>query len=280
VASPLSGAAERVIVAPFQFQVTGEDNLRVRSQSVYSQEFLEVSLRRRDTTGQVQVSVHELRTSATPLQSKLDLIALGAGYLLNLRVGIPPTLGSSRGTDTHVTVDLVRGFSGGVVPLGSFVMGYVRHAAALAWPGTPLLGPLEGDGFRYVQSIADPAAGAGATFSVAANLFARVQSVRCRLVTSAVVATRTVLLQLAHGGVVTYAATSSLPQVASQNLTHHWYPGGTGDNAVGGILGAGGLPPFCPVWGVLDTVTVTAIGLQAADQFSDIEMLSQNWINP
>jgi hypothetical protein len=80
----------------------------------------------------------------------------------------------------YAFVDLVRGTPPGPdTVIGTFIAGYIGPGLPLTWPGSPILGPMEGPGYLFADNQT-PAVGDEASGSFLAGL---VQRLRCVMAT-------------------------------------------------------------------------------------------------
>lgn len=155
-------AGADVLASPFQFLVSGEDNLRVRSWCAVANVRLAIDLRFGQADGAVQAFA-ETHLPASDRSLVTSDIHLTAGYVLNLVVraaGGTPIVGQC-----YVIVDVIRGSGGAAVVLGQMLGGYVSSSQGLAWPGSPIASSLEGPGCeRMIQRTTGSAAAFIETF--------------------------------------------------------------------------------------------------------------------
>lgn len=155
--SPIPSAGGRVLVSPFQFLVTGEDNLRIDGWNTVTGCVLTVAWRFADLDGTIRPYERTVPLTADRTKTTVN-VPLGVGYLVNLAVyasGAAPRVGQ-----TFVSVKLIRGFTGAMLVLGWLVQGYVTAEQALGWPGSAIQSSTTGE--AVVRTILGTAPAAGA----------------------------------------------------------------------------------------------------------------------
>lgn len=266
--------------APFQFALTGEDNIRISTiNSAPGVSMLLTGRWLKDGDPAVSAFARTFPLQSAGTEQAFDLF-LGAGTLLNLAAvpfGDVVAVGQC-----FVRVDVVRG-TGARLLVGTLIAGYTGSWGGRAWPGTPLQHPWEGPGF--VRRVTGTTNGAGTEFAVSGDLNSRwrVKSVKAKLTSSAAVATRTPLLKVnARGGTVHWSQ-SVVDQPASSAYIHSWIAGAAPPVLAVPIIGGGALPAECDIAGdgfTIPSLTSTTSGLQAGDAWSEIDALVEEWRYP
>lgn len=139
-ASPLPIAAGRVIVAPFQFIASGEDNLRVVSANSLAGVRIAIQGRWYSERGTAEAFAHE-HTPASDRSIRTEDFALGPGAVLNAIAYV--SNGAPLYGQTFLSVQLVRGRGTSGRVLGTLLQGYVTARNPVAWPGSPLISSLD-----------------------------------------------------------------------------------------------------------------------------------------
>lgn len=276
-AAAIPGAGARTITTPFQFLVSGEDHLRVRVWASAATGALVVSGRAADRDGEIRVWNDAIALGGSRLL-QTRMIPLAPGYVLSVSAELPE--GAVERGQCFVQVDLVRGLSGPLTTLGTLLQGYVASAGGLAYPGSPIVGPLEGPGFYRTLVGTIPAPGAQIAEPGTTNALWALRSFRTTLTTNAVVGARyaSLLLQQSSGEVL-WLTPSIYPQPASTAINYNWL------RNVGATLDAGGFNIATPLPGehrmnagaALRTVVVP---MAAGDQWSQPTFVVEEWINP
>lgn len=278
IASPVTSGAAQVVASPFQFLVEGEDNLRVRIWN--TRQFATISVRGRQYLR--DGSLVPFERDYTPTFDRLIntfLIPLSPGYVVTLSVGATGTQQIQHG-HCFVQVDLVRGLDGPLVTLGTLLQGYVGNFITLAYPGSPIVSPLDGRGALDEILIAQPAAGAGHTTTVQTNRRYQILSAAAQLNTSGVVANRFASLGVANGlGNQIFRLAHVYPQAAGGFVFYSWCVGmplGVATTTDGEMAGI----PYPLVLKPLDVITSFVTSMDAADQWSAMTLRVESWIDP
>ena len=218
LASPLALAGGRVIASPFQFYVTGEDNLQVVSTNSLSGVRVAVQGRYLTPAGEIK-TFGFTHTPNADRTTKSDIFQLGIGAVLNLTMFA--SAGSPRIGQTFVQAKLIRGLAGATIVLGTLLQGYITAAQELSWPGSPLQDSLEAGGVLRILTGTNPAAGSEILETVPTGAQWELLSFRATFVTSTAAATRLPALEI-DDGTTTYIRIYSA-QGNTANLTAYWY---------------------------------------------------------
>ena len=277
-AFPSTGGRGRTpqIIAPFQFETTGEDHLRVRIWNNASANTVEIRGRQRLADGTYSPFDHFI-TPTTDRTLNEKLIALSAGYVVTLSAASSTT--ATEPGQCFVQVDLVRGFSGGLITLGTLLQGYVGGFAALSWPGSPLRTALEGPGFIATINGSNPGAGQEISQLVPQRVRWRLLSFQAVLLTSAVVATRTAALFVTNT-LGSNIAKISAPygHLASQAIEYYWFAGMPMSAAPSLFPVVQGFPADLPIKAGFFLRTVTN-NLDAGDDWSAPTYTVEQWLD-
>lgn len=198
VAAEQIGSKGRPLVEPGSLFVDGNYALQISSWNSLAGVSLELRSRFLNTDGTITDTdaVHTPNSNRTKATS---LVPLSVGFPLN--VMLFASAGSPLIGQTFVQVQIVRGFSGALLPVATILQGYVTAAQAVAWPGTPIQSSIEGGG--YVRTIigATPSAATDITETVPTGARWELVSLRYTLTTSAVAGNRGQLLYFGLAGV-------------------------------------------------------------------------------
>jgi hypothetical protein len=171
VIAPLSTppGARSGVVAPFQFVVTGEDNLRWRTWCGYDPAgqpgLTGLSLRMIDAAGKTQITTYQQAplSASAPAET---IITLGEGAVVNLAVRYVPFLISAAAT--YVTVELIRGTNTATATvIAQLLGGYVTNGRSLTWPGSPIDPWTVGSGIQRRIDLTPAGAGLEASHHIA-----------------------------------------------------------------------------------------------------------------
>lgn len=222
--APALQGPQGLIASPFQFLVTGEDNLAITTRNSVAGAVVEVDYRFLEDGVLVPQATSLLHVPNTDRTAKTTYHKLGTGALLNLR--IIASAGAPAIGQTFVTVRVIRGDGAQGLALGTLVQGYVTGTQDLAWPGSPIQNSLEpGYAVRMIQGT-DPAAGAELAEILPFGVRWELLSFVVRLVTDATVGTRFVFLQIElPNPVPPLNFSASNVQPASQTFDYTWAAG-------------------------------------------------------
>jgi hypothetical protein len=275
VAGPIASADNRVITAPFQFYVTGEDKLRIRSVCSIAAVTLQFRARFVDEKGKIQAEswTHQPnsnRTLATTVQS------MGVGALLNLDVFA--SVGGILVGQCFVIVDVVRGDAGTGFPLGVMLQGYVTTTQSLAWPGSPIVTSTFGE--PAIREISGTQPGAGGNISEVVPTGARWELIclYTRLTTSAAAGTRQPALRLSTpAGPLYMVSPLSAGIAASQVMDITWGQGMPAANIAAWHGQTAPLPNGQKLMAG-DFITTSTLAIDAADQYDQVTYSVREWL--
>jgi hypothetical protein len=266
----------RALAAPFQFLVSGEDNLRVKTWATVLGANLIVSGRMVDATGKLQVFNFSYALDSSGV-GKTQVLGLAPGYVLSVSAEVDST-NVQRG-QCFVKIDLVRGLSGALTTLGTLIQGYVASFVGRAYPGSLLEQPSDGNG--HIRAVSGPAPAPGHDISFVPPIVGqfRLLSFRAFFQASAVAATRAVYLYLQdQGGTTWFTAPAANTQSASQGFGYNFTIGVTDLNTL--AIGEVGVP--IPSYRLVNGGTFNTLtgGLQAGDQWGAPTVIIEEWITP
>lgn len=219
VATPIVEGGNRVIASPFQFAMTGEDNLRLSVANSLVGVTVNLDGRFLDQDNKIQAFSYTFTPTADRLVTSMR-IPMGRGFVLNLtsyaRTGAPKI------GQTFVKVDVIRGFSGATIALGTMLQGYVAANQSLGWPGSPIQSSLDGGGFIRFFNGTMPGPGAEISETVPTGARWEVLRVLAGLQASAAAANRYIRFDFYSGGFINARTGSGTPQTAGQNTIYSW----------------------------------------------------------
>lgn len=253
--------------------LTGEDNLRITSFGAIAGAEIALEGRLVDPDRGVQAFA-ERHVPNSDRTAKTTVHNVGSGLLTNAQ--LRATAGSVLGGGVFAILEIIRGFSGGVQPLGTLLQGYVTSNARLAWPGSPILPSTAGAGRLRSITGTDPAAGVEILETVPANVRWRLYGIRFVFVTSAVAANRSVVLVFDDGTNQYLSISDNQVQAASLSHTYVAMPSGQ-IGLMGGSLHTLNLPN--DLWLPAGSRFGTATGSKdAGDNFSAPQYLVEEFI--
>lgn len=231
--APIQGA---LAAGPYNFQFTGEDNLRLTIVNNCVGTRVAVHYRTAPTPTTTQTNRQEFPATADRLPSTFEF-GVGAGYLLN--VSIFASAGDPRIGCTHVKLQVIRGFGPAAVVMGTVVMGYVTAQQDLGWPGSPIENSISGGGVVRLVTGTSPAVGVNPSETVPTGARWELICVVAQLVTDAAAGNRRPFIDLRSGGSFVYRGSQPTLISPSNTGVFSWGqgidgdPGGTFSAAVG-----------------------------------------------
>lgn len=255
--------------------LTDDDHLRLRVRNSAAGVTVAIEGRYALPDGTV-IPFGDVIVPATDRSASMKLIRMTKGLLLT--VSVRASAGAPRRGQTFVTVELVRGFTGDVQPLGVLIQGYVSDTTRRQWPGSLLEDSTDGRGVVRNVAGADPAAAAEATITVPTAARWRLIAFTVTLVTDANAANREPILVIDDGATVAAAASPAAVQAASLTRRHTFGPASV-VNAAGALAQQGATPHdvLLPAGYRLSTVTAN---LQAGDNYGVPQAFVEEWIEP
>ncbi|HEY3042612.1 MAG TPA: hypothetical protein VGJ39_01210 [Vicinamibacterales bacterium] len=267
---PLIGA---VPAAGRSIYVGPDDHLRITSFNSLAAVTLAVESRLMAPDGCVQdfADRHVPNTDRTPAST---LIRLREGWLLDWLVRA--TAAAPRVGQCFVVVELVRGFTGAVVPIATLGQGYVTDTTRYGGPGSSLAASGEGPGVIRSITGTNPAAGVEITETVPTNARWRLIAMNFQFTTDATVSNRLVTIAL-DDGVTNFSRTDS-GQLQGASTT----PSYTGLVGAGFSTAAGGIRhiplPAGPLLMGGFRIRTSTTNLQAGDDYTAPQLLVEEWI--
>ncbi len=256
---------------------------------ITGEDALQIDVVPQNANGQTIVVSGELLTEALevrPFQSQFIAnqqlalntarIPIGSGWLLNVVVN----------TSTPQTpfgllygfIRICRGLGSSALAHTTLAAGYFSDRSDLYWPGGAVGDVLAGAGRTEAFGVGNPAAGADWTYTVFTHQRVKVIAVSALLTTAAAVANRAPRLIIDDGAVTLFEAPAAVAIPASQVVQHSWGAGAggpvTADNAA---AISSPIPNDLFLTGGMRVRTSTGL-LQAADQWSNIRLLLQEWV--
>lgn len=213
--------------------------------------------------------------SSGVLTQNLNNIPLAEGYLL--AVSATATAAISRG-QTWVELILLRSPAQATVHVQTLLADYATQSFFPSWPGGRIIHPTESTGFRTLQTVTTPAAGADWTFTVPPSSRFKIVSLNAVLTTSAAGANRQVQLIITNaGGSVVWvgSASANIPASTTANVSATGLSGGTPIITTDVFVP---LPPDLFLEGTFILKSLT-VGIQGADQWSAIQMYVETYID-
>ena len=252
-----------------QRYITDDETLRLTVHNAAASVRVRVAGRRCTVDGRINEFGHELVPTTDRLATNLD-VQLGEGWILGLAVRV--ISGSPLDGQTYAVVQLGNGSGAQFSPLDVLCADTITAARRLAWPGSPIRGPLDGAGAIRSITGTTPAAGAEISETVPTGARWMLVSFQFRFVTAVAVANRVPIL-VVDDGANAFVRSSLGANIPASNTVDVLYGQGINDSSA--IFDAtlnGPLPVnlFVPSAGRIRTTTT---GIQAADQYSLVQYL-------
>lgn len=253
--------------------VTGEDHLRLTSYNALAGVELVVEGRFMECAGRV-VPFSERHVPNSDRTAATSLITLGEGFLSNVQVRA--SVGAPLQGQAFIILELVRGRTGAIQPLGCLLQGYVSSVQRLAWPGSPISSSVAGTGVLRSVAGANPAAGIEINDAVPTGARWRLYSWFATLVTDASVANRVVTLIIDDGAATLFTIDASAAQTASLSRNYSAYDTGVAPDLSGSTFR---LPlPFPIDLAAGSRIRTSTALLQAGDNWGAAQMLIEERI--
>lgn len=276
VAQPYAGGRGNLIASPFQFLMTGEDNLVCTLWSDQAGFVVDMQGRFLKTSGEIQPFSAALVSDATPA-GREALVQLGEGFLLNISVvARSVTMPPGR---VFIKVDVVRGSTGARIVLGTLLSGYVTSTFSRAWPGAPLETQFDGPGYLHWAAGVTSGLGTPAVFTLQQLTRVEILAARTTLTTSSGVAARRPRLQVRADAIIRQLF--AVPYVVSEGVTLSAFWSQVGG---AGLANIGTANPAAAIgasaWAFFgEVLEVTADNLQAGDDLDDTQFLLRQYLD-
>lgn len=215
-------------------------------------------------------------TPATDRSLGVTTIPLATGYLVSVAVAV--TGGAAVRGQCLVSVYLQRGSGGAAVIYRALGQDYVTSQRVVGWPPGTTQEGVSGRGFLRAITLTQPVAGVDWSTTVPTAARWRLRQVNAVLTTSGVVANRSPELQILFPGVVrVFSVNTGNAEPANSAQPWVWEPGFAGIFAqVNGVLWTDLNPDIWLPAGT--TIRAVTTNLQVADQWSQIAMTVEEWI--
>lgn len=271
---PFADVKSGVIASPFQFTLDGNDNLQVVASNTLVGARIAIQGRRITEEGTIEpfTFVHVPNSNRTVTT---QVFKLGRGALLNLAVFVD--VGTPLIGQTFVMLQIVRGFGGPLVLLGTLLQGYVTSSQGLGWPGSPIQSSIEGGGYYRVMVGTKPAAGAVITETVPTGARWVLTSIQVILTTSATAGNRRPFVQVSANGSAQAVCVSFTTVPASDAGAFYFTQGLPHETGLAGAAQVFGLPSGLTLLAG-SQVIANAVGLQAGDQFEGPTLSIREWL--
>jgi hypothetical protein len=255
--------------------VRGEDNFRCAVFNEAAGVTVAIALRIKTPAGEIIPFVQTLAPATNRTASTL-VFGLTEGVLLSADAIV--TAGAPVNGQTFVFLQLCRGLTGAIQRVLTFAQGYITANDSLFFPNDTYLDSLSGPGFQRTVQQANPAAGVDWTVTVPAGVRWQLQSIFAVLTTSAAAANRLPRIQIDDGVNVIFAVPAAVNETASLAWLNSWGAGAGAGAFVDPNAIALALPNDLYLLAGWRVRVVTA-NIQAADQWSQINLAVRSWID-
>jgi hypothetical protein len=217
--APIAGA---LVAGPYNFQFTGEDNLRLTVANSLAGAVVAVAYRTAPTPTTTQSNKQSFPPTSDRAINTFEF-SIGEGYLLNV-VAFASSGAPKRG-QTFAKLEVIRGLGSAALVLGCVFAGYVTPNQPIAWPGSPIESSTDGDGYTRVIAGTDPAAGAEASETVPPGARWELLDFFVQLATDATVAARRAGIFFDDGSAPYYRSPQPGTVAASAAMDNYWAQG-------------------------------------------------------
>jgi len=267
-------APERLAPSPRNFEFTGEESLRVTVTNSLGGVIVAVAYRFITREGNIIANTQTMIPASDRTSTSTEF-ALGNGYLLNLTVYA--ATGSPRRGQTFVRVQIIRGRDTSATVLGSIVQGYVTGNQDRAWPGSPLEGALEGDGYWRLVVGTTPAPGAEVFETVPTGARWELCGLETQLTSNAAAVTRIPNFVVASNAGFHVRVPPAGTSPANELRYYHWYAGLARVLSADADIIVSDLPAALILLAGHTLGTATS-NLQAGDSFSAPRFIVREWL--
>ena len=281
--APLTGPSSAVVFAfqglqpPSNLYVNVDDQLIISAATSQTAEVVTINARLLMPNGRVEDMQFQIRPANTRVVLKQSF-PLAEGFLLS--VSASAAVAVTRG-QTFVRVSLQRSASGAGQPAYVLLADYVTTQAVPGYPNGRILSPTEGPGYIYGVSVGNPSAGVGWQIANPTNARWKIRSFEATLTTNATAGNRTPQVTIADlgGGVFLGPGIASIPASTSAIVSGFactpYAAASVGEFVVP-------IPPDCFLPGpptVSAYLAVSAVGTLGTDQWSNIRVLVEEWLD-
>jgi hypothetical protein len=281
--APLTGPSSAVsfefqkVPPPSLLYIQRDDVLVLQAATSQAGEVVNFNVRILQPNGRVEETQIVLRPASTRVVLTQTQV-VSEGYLLSLAA--QSTASFTRG-QTFARASISRAIFGGTQAAQVIFADYVTAFISSGYPNGRILAPSEGPGYVYGVTISQPAAGSDWSVSVPVNARWRLRAWGAIFTTSAVVANRIVGATISGSAGNFWRASAVANAVASNPYRV----------TAGGIVAYVGLDtltltlPLPPDMMLAGPVAIghqfgsVTVNIQAADQWSNINALVEEWID-
>jgi hypothetical protein len=262
---------------PSQLYIDVDDQLVISGATTQANEVITVNCRLLEPTGRLQDMQFQIRPTNNRLVVRTPF-GLAQGYILS--VSVSAAIATTRGM-TFARVAIQRSAGGTGQPAQMLFADYITTQSMSAYPSGRVLSPSEGPGNITEFTQANPLAGFDWQINVPVNTRWRVQAIDAVFTASAAVANRQVSFLTFANLVVVMTATDAANITASQavHVTISAAPVNVPVNPLKHVI------PIAPQFYINGSAFISqalnssTLGLQAADQWSAIDVTLEEWLD-
>ncbi len=281
--APLTGPSHSVtfklldVAPPSLVYIERDDSLLVSGMTQAGGDNITINVRVLKPNGEIQTHQFVLQAPATHAIASATF-AMSEGFLLS--VAAQGQVAVQRGV-TFVRAVLNRGASGTGQPAYLLFADYVTTAISTGFPFGRVLSPVEGPGSISSVTMANPGAGVDWSIATIGNERWRIRAFTATLTTSATVANRQVQFRLFDpaGNIFFGPPSGNIPATTVAQVSGCAV-------AVTSVVVATDIAVPIPVdlvttgqTGIVQSVGVQTIGIQAGDQWSAIRLHVERWLD-
>jgi hypothetical protein len=254
-----------------------DDVLVVQAATSQTNEVVTFNVRILQPDGRIEESQFILRPASARASVSLTL-TVSEGYLISLAA--TASVAITRG-QTFARAFINRAIFGATSPAQTIFADYVTTLVSSGYPNGRVLAPTEGPGWVYSVTRANPAAGQDWTITLPANTRWRIRTVFAQLLTSATVVNRNVSLAISGTANFALILGALATQTAGQQIQYTGLglpPTAQASTALAGLP----LPPdlvLASTTGSGHQLGSNTTAMQAGDQWSQINMLVEEWLD-
>lgn len=259
---------------PSNQYITREDALKVNVWNSLAGMTINVNYRLLRFDGVVVPNSFNIAPPANRVRT-IFIFPVVEGFLLGLQLFAQT--GSPQRGQTFVYAEIVRPPTGTVIGYNTLVSDYLTAGDTLGWPGGAIRQSVEGPGFLRSVAVPNPAAGADWSQAVPSNARWRLQCAAMQLVTGAAVANRAVECNLSDPTTTYWLGepTQTVPASTTVRISF----GNSVPTAAANVTDIISAQPSGVIQPAGHTINSRTFTLQAADQFSSINLLVEEWID-
>ena len=269
--APIAG---RLAPTPYNFELTAAEAIRLTVHNSQTGVVVSVHVRVLHPRQGIVANAYQYTPSADR-SADWDDWFIGDGFLLNATAFA--SAGAPRRGQTFIRLQIVRGQGAARTVLGTLLQGYITENQDLAWPGSPLQGSLEGDGYYRTITGTNPAAGTEITETVPAGARWDLTTFHVILDTSATAINRRPVIALYSGTGLIFEANNPLQVPASSGGVLFWSQGTPLEAAPPTLLGTGPLPTPAILLAGHQILTTTG-NLQGGDNYRAPVYTVKEWL--